>query len=251
MSEEADTDGPRSGEGTDWVGAEDLEAARTYAAWFETPLGQRVWADERRALGELLGPVDGHRMLDAGAGDGRFAVEASAEGAEVTALDLSPAMLSVARERARERSMALEAVEGDVTALPFPSSSFDRAVTVTVLCFVPDPFRAVQELARVLRPGGVRVIGELGLWSPWNLRRWLRGRRGDPMWAGAHFWRLRELRALTGQAGLRPGGWSSAVFYGRRTHGLRCWRLVERVLRGRTSLGATFLAFRAVKPGEG
>ncbi len=43
-----------------------------YADWFESPLGRRVWADEREALNRVLGNVAGWRMLDAGAGDCRL-----------------------------------------------------------------------------------------------------------------------------------------------------------------------------------
>ena len=47
------------------------EEARAYSAWFETPLGEQVWRDERRAILRLLGPVGGKRILDPGAGRSR------------------------------------------------------------------------------------------------------------------------------------------------------------------------------------
>ncbi len=141
------------------------EAARSYASWFETPLGRRVWADERRELRRLLRPAAKRRGLDAGAGDGRLAVELAAQGARVTALDLSASMLGLARQRARRADAPLETVQGDIETLPFPPATFHQVVVVTVLCFVPDARKALMELARVLKPGGSLVVGELGRWS--------------------------------------------------------------------------------------
>lgn len=187
-------------------------------------------------------------MLDAGAGDGRLAVELATAGARVIALDRSGGMLGLARERARAMEVPLWAVQGVVEGLPFPSATFDRVVVSTVLCFSPDPRKALAELARVLKPGGVLVLAELGRWSTWNLGRWIRGRRGDPLWSGTRFWRRAELEALTRGAGLRPDAWDSAVFYSPAGHARGISRVSEKLLGGRTSLGAAFIAIRAVKP---
>jgi SAM-dependent methyltransferase len=213
-------------------------------------VGRQVQEDEGRALLGLLTPVAGCRVLDAGAGDGRLAVELAAAGARVTALDLSAHMLDVARERARRAGVSLEAVQGDIEALPFPSATFHRVVVSTVLCFVPHPRKAVLELARVLAPGGSLVMAELGRWSPWNLRRRIRGRKGDPLWGRARFWTRGELEGVAREAGLTPDAWDSAVFYSPETHGWRISRVLEQTLAGRTSLGAAFVAIRGVKPGE-
>jgi len=224
------------------------EEARSYAGWLDTPLGQRVWEDERRALGRLLAPVANRRILDAGAGDGRLAVELATGGARVTAVDLSASMLELADERARSAGVPLEIVMGDIEALPFPSATFHQVVVMTVLCFVPEPRRAFLEFERVLAPGGTLVVGELGRWSPWNLRRRLRGRQGDAMWSTSRFWNRRELERQAREAGLTPDAWDTAVFYSPGTHRWRISRTLERALGGRTSLGAAFVAIRAVKP---
>lgn len=158
-------------------------------------------------------------------------------------------MLSHARAGDVTADTGMRTVCGDVTNLPFATATFDQAVCLTVLCFVPDPRTAIRELARVLKPGGQLVIGELGRWSPWNLWRWGRGRTGDPMWRNARFWTLGSLEALVRDAGLRPGRWSSAVFYTPHTHSYSWARRFERRLRGKTSLGAAFLAVASTRKG--
>ena len=163
----------------------------------------------------LVNPVPGRRVLDAGAGDGRLAVELAAEGVRVTAMDLSAPMLALAGARARWAGVPLETVQGDIQALPFSPATFHQVVVVTVLCFLPEPRPALMELTRVLKPGGSLVVGELGPWSPWNLRRWLRGRRGHPLWSRSRFRTRRELERLARDAGLTPDSWGTAVFYSR------------------------------------
>ena len=208
-----------------------------------------MWRDERRAILRLLGPVGGKRILDAGAGDGRLAVELAALGAEVTALDISPAMLSRAARRAHKNGARITTIQGDLSALPFPADAFDRVISVTVLCFVSQPLQAVRELSRVLVPGESLVIGDLGRWSAWNLHRRMRGRMGDPRWSQARFWTRRTLNRLLRHAHLDPEGWSSAVFYTPGIHDRSWVRRMEHALRDRMAIGAAFLAVRGTKPG--
>jgi ubiquinone/menaquinone biosynthesis C-methylase UbiE len=75
-------------------------------------------------------------------------------GVRLTGIDLSPAMLERARERAGELGMEVDLREGDAQDLPFPGGSFDTVVCTFSLCNVPDDRRAVAEMKRVLRPGG-------------------------------------------------------------------------------------------------
>jgi ubiquinone/menaquinone biosynthesis C-methylase UbiE len=76
----------------------------------------------------------------------------------LTALDLSPAMLAIAKQRAEELDIAVDLREGDAHQLPFPDASFDAVVCTLSLCNIPDPLRAVGEMSRVLRPGGRLVL---------------------------------------------------------------------------------------------
>jgi ubiquinone/menaquinone biosynthesis C-methylase UbiE len=75
-------------------------------------------------------------------------------GVRLTGIDLSPAMLERARERARELGMEVDLREGDAQDLPLPDGSFDTVVCTLSLCNVPDDRKAVAEMKRVLKPGG-------------------------------------------------------------------------------------------------
>lgn len=79
-------------------------------------------------------------------------------GAHLTGLDYSPAMLAIAGERARTLGSQVDLREGDAHALPFADGSFDTVVCTLGLCSVHDDRRAVAELVRVLRPGGLLLL---------------------------------------------------------------------------------------------
>lgn len=79
---------------------------------------------------------------------------------QVTGIDISDAMLAIARERARSLGRPVTLQRGDAQALPFPDASFDTVVSTLALCTIPDPARAIREAMRVLRPGGQLVLLE-------------------------------------------------------------------------------------------
>ncbi|HZD72030.1 MAG TPA: class I SAM-dependent methyltransferase [Actinomycetes bacterium] len=79
-------------------------------------------------------------------------------GVHLTGLDYSPAMLAIAREQARALGLQVDLREGDAHALPFADGSFDTVACTLGLCSVHDDCRAVAELVRVLRPGGLLLL---------------------------------------------------------------------------------------------
>ena len=110
----------------------------------------------------------GDRLLDLGAGGGRHAFEAMRRGAAVTALDADPGevkdvswmMKGIADD---DSQVALNqgtgaAVVGDAVGLPFPSGAFDRVIAAEVMEHVPADRAALDELSRVLRPGGTIAV---------------------------------------------------------------------------------------------
>jgi demethylmenaquinone methyltransferase / 2-methoxy-6-polyprenyl-1,4-benzoquinol methylase len=113
----------------------------------------RRW--RKLAVSEVVWPDD--RVLDAGCGTGDLAVEAERRGGRVVGLDFSPAML----ERAHKKSGAIEWIEGDALALPFPDGDFDAATVGFGVRNLADLEGGLKELARVLRPGGKLAVLEI------------------------------------------------------------------------------------------
>jgi demethylmenaquinone methyltransferase/2-methoxy-6-polyprenyl-1,4-benzoquinol methylase/ArsR family transcriptional regulator len=100
-----------------------------------------------------------HRLIDCGAGTGRMLELLAPFAQEAIGVDLSPAMLSVARaklDRAGVRNVQLR--QGDIYALPAPRDSCDLAVVHQVLHYLDDPARALREIARALQPAGRLIL---------------------------------------------------------------------------------------------
>lgn len=133
-----------------------------------------------RALRPLLFRGLEGSLLDAGIGTGRNC-EFYPPGTTVSGIDISPAMLARARERCPTLAAGGRLYEMDITALSFPTGSFDAAVATFLFCVLPgaQQIPALCELRRVVKPGGlirlleyVRPRGILRriisyIWQPW------------------------------------------------------------------------------------
>lgn len=116
----------------------------------------------REILLGYFGLKPGMRVLEVGSGPGTLAPYLAAgmapEG-HVVGLDLDPAFVARARERA-PRDGSVSYVVGDAYHLPFPDGSFDAAVSYTGIGVLTDPERALAEMVRVVRPGGSVAVSE-------------------------------------------------------------------------------------------
>jgi SAM-dependent methyltransferase len=120
-----------------------------------------VWCPERlrEADARLLGPVQGKKILELGAGAAAASRWLRREGAEPVALDLSGGMLRHAREAEDRSGVRVPLVQADAMALPFPAATVDIVCTAFgAIPFVADSAAAMREVARVLRPGGSWVF---------------------------------------------------------------------------------------------
>lgn len=219
--------------------------ASRYDAWYDTPVG--AWADrhEAAAIFRLLALRPGEHLLDLGTGTGRYAAAAAQGGAHVVGVDTSEAMLSLARARTAGQPVRL--ILADAAHLPFPDASFDAALAVTTLCFVADPLPILREVARVVRPGGRLVLGELNRWSLWALLRRLEGLRRPTTYRSAHFRGIRQLRAVLAAAGFTPNRWEGVLHLPPLNHAgvLRVLDPFERFGQRRVPGLGAFLAIEA------
>jgi len=121
-----------------YVGRWSRSVAREFLQWLAVP-GDRSW-------------------LDVGCGTGALSqtILAITLPRQVTMIDRSQGYITYARERAIQDSLRFNVA--DAQTLPFPANRFDAVVSGLVLNFVPEPPRAVSEMARVTRPGGTVAL---------------------------------------------------------------------------------------------
>jgi SAM-dependent methyltransferase len=133
------------------------------AAWAHFAPLQAFTTEPAAHLVRHAGIQAGQRVLDVACGTGVVAVTAARQGARVTALDLTPELLTVARHNAGIASVDVDWHEGDVEALPFEAASFDVVVSQFGHMFAPRPDVAIGEMLRVLKPGGAIAFST---WPP-------------------------------------------------------------------------------------
>lgn len=117
------------------------------------PWRSKFWDRVRQLL-----PVGG-QLLEVGVGTGKNMTFWPPE-AQVTAVDLSPAMLERAKRRATELGLDVHLEPADAQNLPFASEGYDLAAMTFVMCSVPDPMLGLREVSRVVKPGGWVLLME-------------------------------------------------------------------------------------------
>lgn len=127
--------------------------------------GKLIKTREDENVLSMLGDLEGKEILDLGAGTCRYSIEFAAQGAEVTAMDISEEMLSIGREKARERGVEdnIEFVAGDAKNTDFEDESFDAVTALRIFHLIDDPEALFQEMKRTTRD---RVLFDFfNLWS--------------------------------------------------------------------------------------
>jgi len=149
------------------------ESPREYDAWFDQ--NRMVYESEILALKRFIAPSG--LGLEIGVGTGRFAVPLGLE------VGVEPA--SAIAEMAQKRGVKILRAVGE--ALPFRQGSFHLAAIITTLCFLRDPWLALAEATRILRPGGQILIAEIDRDSPLG-RFYEAHKRESKFYRQAHFY---------------------------------------------------------------
>jgi ubiquinone/menaquinone biosynthesis C-methylase UbiE len=142
-----------------------------------------------------LKPERGEFILDAGCGTGVFSSDVLEADTKVLGLELSRPMLI--RGMLRNGGKRFLPVQGDMRNLPFADASFDKAVSVTAIEFIEEAKAAVEEMFRVVKPGGIIVVATLNSLSPWAHRRGEAGKKGHPIFRHAIFRSPEEMAGLS------------------------------------------------------
>lgn len=131
-----------------WAAAIDVDGIRV-ADYFEA-----CTAPENRFILQQLGNIRGKRLLDLGCGAGENSVYFAQKGANCVAADYSAGMVEVALKLAAANGVNIEGQTANAMALDFADNTFDIVYASNLLHHIPDPKIALQEMHRVLKPGG-------------------------------------------------------------------------------------------------
>jgi SAM-dependent methyltransferase len=115
-----------------------------------------------RSVAEFPFPLQGRLVLDCGAGPGHYTAALQRNGATVVPIDLG------ADNTSKAGAAGLAAVRTDAMSLPFPERSFDGVFCSNMLEHVPEASRVIDEIERVLKPGGWGWISWTNWFSPWG-----------------------------------------------------------------------------------
>lgn len=201
---------------------------REYNAWYETPLGSLCDRLEKSAIFTIFKPEG--LVLDVGCGTGNYTLELARRGAMAVGMDSSFDMALFAKTKAEEQGLKAHFVVGRGEALPFKTSLFDAALSVTTLCFVSNVEKMLDEIKRVVKPCGDVVLGELNKLSYWALIRRIKALFRKSSYSEARFFSLRKLKGLFGKAGFKHLRWSSCLYFPPidSERFLRWWRFFEK-----------------------
>lgn len=188
---------------------------------------QAVW--KRSLVRQVLRHTEkGDRVLDVCCGTGDIALALARNGRTAVGVDFSPSMLEVARRRGRDQpGLAWE--RGDAMSLPFADGSFSAACISFGLRNTEDYGKVLQEMRRVVRPGGCvccldsfvpepPIIRPFYQWYFHRIMPWLGGghrHREEYLWlwqSTQHFLTKEQLRALFDAVGLGPSTYKSHLF---------------------------------------
>lgn len=136
--------------------------AKTYDQKFSISYDERCIVYARQRFEKVIpeATISG-RVLEVGAGTGFFLVNLALGGAisgEYHATDISEGMLAVCKRNAEEHGLAVETRQGDAEDLPYDDDTFDLVIGHAFIHHLPVPGKAIQEMFRVLKPGGQLLI---------------------------------------------------------------------------------------------
>lgn len=173
------------------------EHAEEYDAWFERH--RESYLAELAAVRELL--PSGGKGVEIGLGTGRFAGPLGIP----VGVEPSARMAELARRR------GLRVFEATAESLPFADGEFDFALMVTVICFLDDVERALREAHRILRPGGVLVIGFIDRESVLG-REYSRKKDRSVFYRDAVFHSVRDVESVLSLSGFSGFDYRQTLF---------------------------------------
>jgi ubiquinone/menaquinone biosynthesis C-methylase UbiE len=171
----------------------DTKIAEDYDNYYQSEAGKAIDQIEKNIFSTLLTGLPRINLLEAGCGTGHWTRFFSSAGFHVTAIDVSEAMLQIAISKNIENVIFQKA---DATRLPFADNSYSTIASVTMLEFIEDVNKVLDEFRRVLKPGGTLLLGCLN-----ELSELGKNKKNDPIFKDAHFFTPSEIKKLLMQFG--------------------------------------------------
>lgn len=128
----------------------DIHHAKEYEAWCGSPKGLHLDLFVDKMISETLKPFKHERVIDIGCGSGNHLLIAGRHGMDISGVDASPYMLTLAKSRLGDRCELKKAFAED---LPYEDNEFDLAFLINTLEFLDDPIPALEEAGRVAKRG--------------------------------------------------------------------------------------------------
>lgn len=132
------------------------DIAGNYDSYYQTPAGKKIDEIEKEAVAGFLSQVPKQHILELGCGTGHWSEFLSELGYIITATDISDAMLEVAKQK---NLTNVSFQKADAEHLPFGNETFGTVVSITMLEFTANPDNVIREIYRILKPGGVFILG--------------------------------------------------------------------------------------------
>lgn len=173
---------------------ENKEVAQKYDSFYQTEMGIKIDNLEKKLIKSLLPqPHLFTKILEAGCGTGHWTAFLAELGYCITAVDISEAMLEIAKTKQIKHTQFIQA---DVHKLPFENEQFDLVVSITMLEFVSNIEQAINEMFRILKSNGMIILGCLNLLSPLGKKK-----ANDSTFKDAHFFTKVELYQMLSKWG--------------------------------------------------
>jgi ubiquinone/menaquinone biosynthesis C-methylase UbiE len=164
------------------------DVASEYDIYYQTETGKLVDKIEKKIVLAHLKNLSKTNWLELGCGTGHWTKFFSKNGLQLTAVDNSEAMLEIARSKNLEN---VEFMNADATRLPFPDGRFSGIISITMLEFVDDLEKVLNEINRVLKPRGTLILGCLNALSEPG-----KNKNNDPVFQHARFFTREKLKKM-------------------------------------------------------
>ena len=169
----------------------DFNDSQVYKKWHDDPANQLMIQSQLKLLFDMLNPAPDNSILDIGCGIGTHLDAFIKKGLDTTGIEPSPCMIDIASEKVGNKAIICKGICED---LPFEDNSFNYSSLITILEFVNDPSKAIEEACRVTKDKV--FIGILNKYAVKNIERRIKSVFSDTIYKKARFFAIWEINHI-------------------------------------------------------